>query len=69
MLKKSEVLQGYMKYHRLAETRVGEKIMSFNIHTYETNDSLTIDHSDVFKLKTLRSENGREYLSKYFPAI
>ena len=66
MRKKSDALGCFIKYHRHAEKHVGEKIKSFNIHTYETNDSLSIDHRDVFKLKTLRSDNGGEYLSRAF---
>ena len=66
MRKKSEALECFKKYHNQAEIHAGQKLKKFKIHTYSMTKSLPNDLSDIFKLKTLRSDNGGEYISTAF---
>ena len=66
MRKKSKSLKYFEKYHKYAETHVCQNLNKVHICSYSTASSLPHGLHDVFKLQTLRSDNGGEYLSNVF---
>lgn len=60
MKKKSESLECFIRYHKMAETHTGNKLVKVSVirHTSSPHE----------KIKALRTDNGGEYLSRKFKA-
>ena len=54
------------EYHKQVEVYAGQKLEKFKANTYTMSDSILTDLHDLFKLKTLRSDNGGKYVSTVF---